>query len=157
MQNFANFCKIKLDHFVDLEKCCKMSIWLRKSVLIQPRTSLGKSDLQSDLQIGPVPPAAPISFLTSGLNISPSELPSPFLIWLILLVFSVIRLIIQSFIRLLSLFFISFRITSNYIFNEEDQFVFQLNDGFKLSINDNEICSSWSLLFNWKVRHHRWL
>ena len=25
---FANFLKIQLAHFVDLEKCCKMSIWL---------------------------------------------------------------------------------------------------------------------------------
>ena len=32
-------------NLVDLEKCCKMSIWLQKSVLIQPRTSLGKSDV----------------------------------------------------------------------------------------------------------------
>ena len=30
-------------NLVDPEKCCKMSIWLQKSVLIQPRTSLGKS------------------------------------------------------------------------------------------------------------------
>ena len=37
--------KIQLAHFVDLAKCCKMSIWLQKSVLIQPRTSLGKSDV----------------------------------------------------------------------------------------------------------------
>merc|ERR1712224_257660 len=26
----------------DLEKCCKMSIWLQKSASIQPRTSLSK-------------------------------------------------------------------------------------------------------------------
>ena len=26
LQNFATICKIKLDHFVDLETCCKMSI-----------------------------------------------------------------------------------------------------------------------------------
>ena len=42
---FAKFLKIQLAHSVDLEKCCKMSIWLQKSVLIQPRTSLGKSDV----------------------------------------------------------------------------------------------------------------
>ena len=40
-----NFCKIlnfQLDNFVDVEKCCKMRIWLLKSVLIQPRTSRSK-------------------------------------------------------------------------------------------------------------------
>ena len=35
----------KCANLVDLEKCCKMTIWLRKSVLIQPRTSLRKSDV----------------------------------------------------------------------------------------------------------------
>ena len=30
---------IYFDHLVDLEKCCKMSIWRKKSALIQPRTS----------------------------------------------------------------------------------------------------------------------
>ena len=39
LQNFANFSKIQLAHFVDLEKCCKMSIWLQKSASIQPRSS----------------------------------------------------------------------------------------------------------------------
>ena len=39
LQKFANNLKIQLAHFVDLEKCCKMSIWLQKSALIQPRTS----------------------------------------------------------------------------------------------------------------------
>ena len=34
--------KVQLDSFVDFEKCCKMRIWLRKSVLIQPRTSRWK-------------------------------------------------------------------------------------------------------------------
>ena len=34
----------KCINLVDLEKCCKMTSWLQKSVLIQPRTSLGKSD-----------------------------------------------------------------------------------------------------------------
>ena len=29
--------------FLDSKKCCKMRIWTRKSALIQPRTSLGKS------------------------------------------------------------------------------------------------------------------
>ena len=42
---FLNFL-INFDNsprsFVDLEKCCKMSIWLQKSALIQPRTSLRK-------------------------------------------------------------------------------------------------------------------
>ena len=37
MQKFANL--------VDVEKCWKMTIWLPKSMLIQPRTSLGKSDV----------------------------------------------------------------------------------------------------------------
>ena len=32
------------DIFVELEKCCKMRIWTQKSALIQPRTSVGKSD-----------------------------------------------------------------------------------------------------------------
>ena len=58
MQNFENFQKFleifgqiflqKLEiraaqnyaNLVDLEKCCKMTIWLPKSALIQPRTSL---------------------------------------------------------------------------------------------------------------------
>ena len=49
LQIFKNFVvfwrilKIQPDNFVDLEKCRKMSIWLQKSVLIQPRTGLGKS------------------------------------------------------------------------------------------------------------------
>ena len=42
---FCKILKIQLAHFVDLEKCCKMSIWLQKSVLMQPRTGLGKSDV----------------------------------------------------------------------------------------------------------------
>ena len=44
---FCIFCKLCLredDILVDLEKCCKMRIWTRKSALIQPRTRLGKSD-----------------------------------------------------------------------------------------------------------------
>ena len=36
---FCEILKFQLAHFVDLEKCCKMSIWLQKSALIQPRTS----------------------------------------------------------------------------------------------------------------------
>ena len=44
-ENCCRILKIRLAHFVDLAKCCKMSIWLQKSVLIQPRTSLGKSDV----------------------------------------------------------------------------------------------------------------
>ena len=35
----------KCVNLVDLEKCCKLTIWLPKSALIQPRTSLGKSDV----------------------------------------------------------------------------------------------------------------
>ena len=51
IRNFCKFlseiCRICLredDFLVDLEKCCKMRIWTRKSALIQPRTSPGKSD-----------------------------------------------------------------------------------------------------------------
>ena len=47
LQNLQKFCKFaceKMIFLVDLEKCCKMRIWTRKSALIQPRTSLGKSD-----------------------------------------------------------------------------------------------------------------
>ena len=33
-----------LSSVVDAEKCCKMRIWLRNSVLIQPRTSLEKCE-----------------------------------------------------------------------------------------------------------------
>ena len=40
-----NNLKIQLDSFIDFEKCCKMRIWMGKSVSIQPRTSLGKSDV----------------------------------------------------------------------------------------------------------------
>ena len=46
--NYSKFCKFlkfQLDNFVDFEKCCKMRIWLLKSVLIQPRTSLLESDV----------------------------------------------------------------------------------------------------------------
>ena len=38
-------CSREDDILVDLEKCCKMRIWTRKSALIQRRTSLGKSDI----------------------------------------------------------------------------------------------------------------
>ena len=41
-KNFAKILKIQLTHFVDFEKRCKMSIWLQKSALIQPRTSSPK-------------------------------------------------------------------------------------------------------------------
>ena len=43
----AEICRICSrgdDFLVDFEECCKMRIWTRKSALIQPRTSLGKSD-----------------------------------------------------------------------------------------------------------------
>ena len=43
--NFWRILKIQEEKLVDLEKCCKMSTWLQKSVLMQPRTSLGKSDV----------------------------------------------------------------------------------------------------------------
>ena len=48
MQKYANL--------VDLEKCCKMTIWWPKSASIQPRTSLGKSVccvVLSTCQLGP--------------------------------------------------------------------------------------------------------
>ena len=64
LQNFVNFfsqnpeifmkiCKFNFEiravqkcvYLLDLEKCCEMTIWWPKSALIQPRTSLGKSDL----------------------------------------------------------------------------------------------------------------
>ena len=35
----------KCANLVDLEKCCKMTIWWPRSVLIPPRTSLGMSDV----------------------------------------------------------------------------------------------------------------
>ena len=41
--NFHQNFEILLNNLVDLENCRKMSVWLQKSVLIQPRTSLGKS------------------------------------------------------------------------------------------------------------------
>ena len=44
LQNLAILSKIQVAHFVDLEKCCKMSIWLQKSALIRPRTSPPKFD-----------------------------------------------------------------------------------------------------------------
>ena len=34
----------RIANLVDLEKCCKMNIWLQKSALIQKRTSLRKFD-----------------------------------------------------------------------------------------------------------------
>ena len=54
-QNLAKFWEIKSckilqiclqedDFLEDFEKCWKMRLWTRKSALIQPRTSLGKSD-----------------------------------------------------------------------------------------------------------------
>ena len=40
---------------VDLEKCCKMSIWTQKSALIQLRTSLLKfDDLAKESEKSPV-------------------------------------------------------------------------------------------------------
>ena len=38
-------CSREDDFLGGLEKCRKMRIWTRKSALIQPRTSLGKSDV----------------------------------------------------------------------------------------------------------------
>ena len=39
LQNFAKFQKFRRDNLVDFEKCCKMRIFLQKSVPIQPKTS----------------------------------------------------------------------------------------------------------------------
>ena len=41
-RNFECGAVQRCDYFVDLEKCCKMSIWSQKSALIQRRTSLSK-------------------------------------------------------------------------------------------------------------------
>ena len=80
LQNSENFykrffflqkqiCKICLredDFRVDLEKRWKMRIWTRKSALIQPRTSLGKSDVswlseqpRRSWAMTPAPPPSP--------------------------------------------------------------------------------------------------
>ena len=63
---FWEICKLCLredDFLVDLEKCCKMRIWTRKSALIQPRTSFGKSEALSMLEepvlAGEAPSGAP--------------------------------------------------------------------------------------------------
>ena len=45
LQKFEFRAVQKCANLVDLEKCCKMTIWWPKSALIQPRTSLGKSDV----------------------------------------------------------------------------------------------------------------
>ena len=57
--------KIQPDDFVDLEKCRKMSIWLQKLVLMQPRTSLGKNavcsrDSQALCCTGRLPDLCPV-------------------------------------------------------------------------------------------------
>ena len=39
LQNFVEFQKFQLDNLVDFEKCCKLRIFLQKSVPIQPKTS----------------------------------------------------------------------------------------------------------------------
>ena len=50
----TNFCEYfefgsvrRCANLVDLEKCWKMIIYLQRSALIQPRTSLGKSDVSA--------------------------------------------------------------------------------------------------------------
>ena len=45
LRNFEFRAVQKCANLVDLEKCCKMTIWWPKSALIQPRTILGKSDV----------------------------------------------------------------------------------------------------------------
>ena len=44
LQKFEFRAVQKSANLVDLEKCCKMIIYLQRSALIQPKTSLGKSD-----------------------------------------------------------------------------------------------------------------
>ena len=39
LQNFVKFQKFQLENLVGFEKCCKMHIFLQKSVPIQPKTS----------------------------------------------------------------------------------------------------------------------
>ena len=39
LQNLAQISKFQLDNLVDFEKCCKMHIYLQKSVPIQLKTS----------------------------------------------------------------------------------------------------------------------
>ena len=45
LQNFEIRAAQNCENLVDLEKCCKMTIYLQRSAPIQPRTSLGKSDV----------------------------------------------------------------------------------------------------------------
>ena len=45
----------KCADLVDLEKCCKITVWLQQSVLIQPRTSLEKSDVSSAAEKAQLP------------------------------------------------------------------------------------------------------
>ena len=45
LQKFEFRAVQKCANLVDLEKCWKMTIYLQRSALIQPRTSLGKSDV----------------------------------------------------------------------------------------------------------------
>ena len=45
LPKFAKICSREDAFLVDLEKCCKMRLWLQKSASIQPRTSPGKSDV----------------------------------------------------------------------------------------------------------------
>ena len=45
LKNFGFRAVEKYANLVDLEKCCKMTIWSSRSASIQPRTSLGKSDV----------------------------------------------------------------------------------------------------------------
>ena len=39
LQNVVKFQKFQLENLVDFEKCCKMHIFLQKSVPIQPKSS----------------------------------------------------------------------------------------------------------------------
>ena len=42
---FKKSAEFQLENFVDVEKCCKMRIWMQNFVSIQTRTSLKKSDV----------------------------------------------------------------------------------------------------------------
>ena len=44
-ENFEIRAAQNCENLVDLEKCCKMTIYLQRSARSQPRTSLGKSDV----------------------------------------------------------------------------------------------------------------
>ena len=52
LQKFEFRAVQKRANLVDLERCCKITIWWPKSASIQPRTSLGKSDVTRAMDLG---------------------------------------------------------------------------------------------------------